>query len=122
MKILFWFISLLSFQFSSFATSGKQITTCMGGFDGKRDLVLIIDNGFAATKSSKAILLNQKEWKEHDESELFSVFKKLGFKSFEDEYVLLIVSKDGKHISYHNAAKSSDGVFFEMEEFKCSGF
>lgn len=122
MKKLFCLAILLSVQASLYATPDNGITSCMDGFNGIRDLVLIVDKGSAVTKSSKAILLNQKKWKAHDESDAFLVFKKSGFKSFQDEYELLIVSKDEKHISSYTAAKSSNGIFFEMEEFKCSGF
>ncbi|WP_154658923.1 hypothetical protein [Brumicola pallidula] len=122
MKKVFFIIILLAVQASLYAAPDNGVTSCMGGFNGIRDLVLIIDKGTVVTKSSKAFLLNQKEWKKYDESEEFLVFKKLGFKSFEDEYELLIVSKDGEHISSYTAAKSSNGILFEMEEFKCSGF
>lgn len=122
MEKIFVFAILLTVQTFLHAAPGNLITSCMGGFNGVRDLVLVVDKDSAITKSSKAILINQTEWKQHDESEGFFVFKKLSFKHFTDEYVVLIVSKDGKNISIYTSAISDKGNFFEMEEFKCSGF
>jgi hypothetical protein len=122
MKKLFIFTILLTVQASLYAATDNLITSCMGGFNGVRDLVLMVDKDFAVTKSSKAILINQTEWRRHDESEGFFVFKKSSLKYFTDEYVLLIVSKDGKNISIYTSYIVEKGNSFEMEEFKCSGF
>lgn len=113
---------LLALKITVASANPNAFTTCMGGFNGERDLLLVKDGDKIATKSNQAILLNNEQWELHDQSKEFLVYKKSSSQSFLDEYVLLIVSNDGKHVSYYNAATSSDGPFFEMEEFTCSGF
>jgi len=116
-------ISICFFLLASQPISASQkISSCIGGFNGKRDLLLVIDDVSAVTKSVKAILINNTKWSLHDQSETMYIFKKTSFKHFEDEYVTLVVSKTGRDVSYRSAWLASDGHGFETEKFKCSGF
>ena len=95
----------------------------MGGFNGKRDLILIMEANDLVTKSVAMGMVNNRKWSLLETTKTMQIFKRKGFNYFADDYSTITVSKTGRDAAISNAWYSQDfGHGFKMEEFKCSGF
>ena len=114
------------FSQSSFAGNETELSSCIGGHGGKRDLLLIKNADTVTTKSREDFLINNDIWEKIDETDTIIIYKLNGYITYSPgEYSILTITKDGKGAAYFSASYNLSGLkppSFVEYSFECSGF